>query len=401
MRLLLAALLFLPAVALAADPMLEAAPPEAWPLARGCLAGTGRSEMSVRLPLEKRWERRFDRTSFAATPVIAAGMVYVGDLDGSFHALALDSGETKWTYRAEGAGFPSSAAVSPDPALPLVVIGDDTGLVRALDVRTGAVAWEYTTEGEISGGPTIIPGDAAAGRAARVLVGSQDATLSCLNLADGAVAWKLELADQIRCGPTVARSARGDRVFIAGCDGKLHVVDAADGGEVHAVPIDGPTGTTPTVADDRVFFGTEGGSFFAIDFVAGAEVWRARSSAGGQSYRSSAAVADGLVVVGSRGKAVEAFSRDDGVRKWRQPRRGRVDASPAVVHDGDPAARGDDLVVVADASGTVAILRAADGSVAWEFAAGGGFSAGAAVAAGHVVIAADDGAVWCFASPER
>ena len=401
MRLVLAAACLAAMRAVAASPRDEA-PADAWPMARGCPAGTGRSAATLRLPLAERWHRVLEKTAFGAGPVIAEGTIYVGDLDGTFHALALDTGATRWTYKAKSAGFPSAAAVSPDPAVPVIVVGDDGGGVVALEREGGAVRWTYETAGEISGGPTILPADAAAGRPARVLVGSQDASLSALDLATGAVAWKHSIADQIRCSPTVAAAADGDRVFLAGCDGKLHVIDVATGEEKAAVPIDGPTGTTPAAAGGRVFFGTEGGVFFGIDYVAGTVAWRTAGAAGGQAYRSSAAIADGpagpLAVVGSRGKAVEAFAVADGSRAWRRPLRGRVDAAPAVVAittAGGPPRQG---VVVADAAGKVSVLDAATGEVAWEFDAGGGFSAGAAVAAGHVVLAADDGTVWCFAS---
>jgi outer membrane protein assembly factor BamB len=165
------------------------------------------------------------------------------------------------------------------------------------------------------------------------------------------------------------------------------------------VPIEGPTGTTPAVLGDRVFFGTEGGVFFGIDVVTGMEAWRAAATASGQSYRSSAAIADDLAIVGFRGKAVEAFSAADGSRPWRRPMRGRVEASPAVVvatgPNGSPARS---VAIVADASGRIAALDAASGDPAWEFDAGGGFGAGAAVAAGRVVLASDDGILWCFRS---
>jgi outer membrane protein assembly factor BamB len=285
--------------------------------------------------------------------------------------------------------------VAADAALPLVIVGDDTGVVRAFDAATGKVAWEYETDGEISGGPTILP---TAGGGGRVLVGSQDASLSCLNLADGKPLWKHSIADQIRCSPTVAETPAGDRVFIAGCDGKLHVIDAATGEETAAVPIGGPTGTTPAAAGDRVFFGTEGGGFFAIDFAAGRAAWDVQPAAAGQAYRSSAAVAGDLVIVGSRGRAVEAFARADGARRWRQPMRGRVDASPVVV-EADVAGRRLPVAVVADAAGRVAALDVATGAPAWEFDAGGGFDAGAAVADGRVVIASGKGTLWCFATP--
>ena len=385
----IAVLVFLPFSAMADD----SAPADAWPMARGCPAGTGRSATTLRLPLTETWHRGFEKTAFGAVPVIADGTIYLGDLDGTFHALHLDTGTTRWSFKAEAAGFPSAAAVSLDPTQPLVVVGDDTGVVRAFDRATGTLAWEYKTEGEISGGPTLL----AAAAGSRVLVGSQDASLSCLQLADGTLLWKHSIADQIRCSPTVASSAEGDRVFLAGCDGKLHVIDALNGEEKAAVPIDGPTGTTPATAGERVFFGTEGGGFFAIDFLAAAVSWRSPAAVNGQSYRSSAAIAGDLVIVGSRGKAVQAFSRADGGKPWRHPMRGKVDASPIVV----ATERGPVVAIVADTAGTIVALDAVTGDTAWEFDAGGGFSAGGAVAAGHLVIASDDGTVWCFSSPAR
>jgi outer membrane protein assembly factor BamB len=343
--------------------------------------------MPIALPLAEHWHRSFEKTAFGAVPVIAGGTIYLGDLDGTFHALDLETGATRWSFKAEAAGFSSAAAVSLDPALPLVVVGDDTGVVRGFDRATGKVIWEYETDGEISGGPTILP--AADGTPARLLVGSQDASLACLALADGAVTWKHSIADQIRCSPTVVEG----HVLIAGCDGKLHVIDAATGTETAAVPIDGPTGTTPAAADGRVYFGTEGGTFFGIDVRAGAVAWKMAPAVNGQAYRSSAAIADGVVIVGTRGKAVETFALADGARGWRRGMRGRVDASPIVL----PLAEGGGLAaVVADAAGRIAVLDAATGEPAWEFDAGGGFSAGAAAAAGRVVLASDDGVVWCF-----
>jgi outer membrane protein assembly factor BamB len=372
-----------------------AAPADSWPLARGTIGGTGRSAATLRLPLTEAWHREFAGTAFNATPVIAAGTIFLGDLDGTFHALDLETGETRWTFRPESAGFPAAAALSTEPAFPLVVVGDDAGLVRALDMATGAIRWTHETGGEISGGPTILPTTGGP----RVLVGSQDASLSCLALADGSVIWSHSITDQIRCSPTVAHTDAGDVVFIAGCDGKLHIIDADAGTERATVPIDGPTGTTPAVADGRIYFGTEGGTFFAIDAPEAREVWRVASVPPGQSYRSSAALADGLVIVGSRGRAIEAFAAADGARRWRHPMRGRVDAAPVVVlAQAAGAAAGCPAAIVADSAGTIAVLDAATGERRWQFDAGAGFTGGPAVAQGRLVIASDRGTVWCFAT---
>jgi len=392
---LIGSLLVLVVATLARADGPDAAPADAWPMARGCAAGTGRSAGALALPLVEAWRREFPRAAFAAVPVVDEETVYVGDLDGTFRAVSLADGGDRWAHTVEDAGFPSAAACGTAAGARLVVVGDDVGVVRAFDAETGTVRWTHETDGEISGGPTILAGP----EAARVLVGSQDATLSCLDLATGELLWKHEIADQIRCSPTVARTTAGDRVFLAGCDGKLHVIDVAGGGETAAVPIDGPTGTTPATVGDRVFFGTEGGTFFGIDAVRGEVVWRTAAATGGQSYRSSAAIADGLAIVGFRGKAIEAFSVADGGRAWRHPMRGRVEASPAVVTASGPeGALPRAVAIVADSAGIIAALDADTGTVAWEFDAGGGFGGGAAIAAGRVVLASDDGILWCFRS---
>lgn len=366
---------------------IDEAPADSWPMFRGVLAGTGRSAARLGLPLAERWQRRLEKTAFDATGVIAGGRIFIGDLDGTFHCLALDDGRTLWSFTTD-VGFPAAAAVSIDPAV--VVVGDGAGMVRAFDAADGTLRWTHETGAEISGGPTLLPAEGGT----RVLVGSQDATLVCLGLTDGAVIWKHTINDQIRCSPTVTAG----KVLLAGCDGRLHVIDATSGTAVVEVPIDGPTGTTPAAAGDLALFGSEGGVFWAIDVAAGKPAWQLAPQGNGQAFRSSAAIAGDVAIVGTRGRAVEAFATADGRRLWRQAMRGRVDASPVVVHLADePTGDGNRLgAIVADSAGKIALLDTADGGRLWEFDAGGSFTASAAVAGGSVVIASGDGTIWCF-----
>ncbi|MFN5756708.1 MAG: PQQ-binding-like beta-propeller repeat protein, partial [Planctomycetia bacterium] len=136
----------------------------------------------------------------------------------------------------------------------------------------------------------------------------------------------------------------------------------------------------------------------AIDVAAAKVVWQFMPAANAQAYRSSAAIADGLAIVGSRGRAVEAFVVADGTRAWRQPMRGRVDGSPVVAHLAGSKGL---IALVGDAAGRIAALDTATGKPAWEFDAGGGLTASPAVAAGHVVAASDDGTIWCFRSTSK
>ena len=366
------------------------APADAWPMFRGTAEGTGRSAAVLPLPLEPRWQQQVSELGFDATPVVADGVIYVGDLDGILYAINLADGSVRWQVSGS-LGYTSAAAVCGD----VIVVGDIDGMVRGLSAADGATLWTHESAGEISGGPTVL--SAEGDLPLRVLVGSQDATLVCLAAADGRVLWSHTIADQIRCSPTVAAG----RVFLAGCDGKLHVIDTGDGTAVGEVPIDGPTGTTPAAFEQQVYFGTEGGSFFAINVAEPGVRWQMQPAAGGQAYRSSAGLGTGeagpLAIVGSRGRVVEAFGLADGDRAWRQRLRGRVDGSPIVLRVAAGSASPEEVAVVGDAAGTIAALRTTDGEILWEFDAGSGFVASPAVAEGRLILATDDGTVWCFA----
>src|SRR5215216_1962360 len=86
------------------------------------------------------------------TPVIAAGLVYVGSYSGTLNALDLATGKTRWMYETGAAvrepnlnlelGILGSAAVAGDT----VYVGDATATVHALDAATGALRWKAKTD---------------------------------------------------------------------------------------------------------------------------------------------------------------------------------------------------------------------------------------------------------------
>jgi len=122
----------------------NAAGPEAWPMFRGTPSGAGRSKVVLQLPLKEHWNRRFEGGAFTATPVIYADTIYLGDLDGHFTALSLDTGKTLWQFDSSDSGFPSAAAVSTEPEYPFVVVGDDFGVIRCLNTKSGKVVWDLS-----------------------------------------------------------------------------------------------------------------------------------------------------------------------------------------------------------------------------------------------------------------
>ncbi len=347
---------------------------EDWPVVRGNAAATGVAASPLSDELELSWKYTAEDSAFEATPVIVAGVVYIGDADGTFHAVDLATGEVKWTQKFEEAGFLAAAAVKEDA----LFVGDYNGMVRRLSTATGEQAWEFDAETEVYAGPSL--------SGENVLITTEGGVLFCLNAADGQEVWRFTIEAPLRCSPIVVNG----RALLAGCDGKLHAVDVSTGKEVTSLAIDGPTGSTPAIVEGVAYFGGESGLFQAIDVPAEGEmklVWKYKDPRRGQGIRSAAAVNDDVVIYGSQGKAVYCLARASGERKWQLTDRTRIESSPVIAGD---------RAVVATASGKLLLVNIADGKKVWDYDAGGGFQSSPAVVDGQLVIGNDDGTLYCF-----
>ena len=354
------------------SPLFAAESPGAknWPLYRGDRQLQGVAHTTLPERPEVLWEFEAEDSAFEAAAVIDSGSVYLGDADGLFYAIDLETGRPRWTFETE-LGFTAPAAVREGR----VYVGDIEGVFFCLDSATGAKLWSFQSEAEINGAPNFYQD--------QVLFGSQDATLYALDARSGELVWKHQIEDQIRCAPTIAEG----HAFLAGCDGRLHIIDLSQGKAIAQVPIGGPTGSTPAALGDRVFFGAESGTFFGINWREARVDWKYQDPRRAQPFRSSAAVTDELVVFGGRDKFVHAVDPQTGELLWTFPTRGRVDSSPVLVGD---------RLFVGSADGRLYALDKQTGEKRWEYDAGRDFVASPAVAAGRLVIGATDGTLYCF-----
>ncbi len=343
---------------------------ESWPLARGNVLADGVAKTKLPEKLEVAWKVTIDKGAFDGTPVIADGVVYLGDMDGMVYAWKLADGSEIWKRK-----FESGFIASPSLRDSLLYVADMDGKLYALDRKTGEPKWTFAAEGEIDNGVNFWKD--------LLLFGSQDSKLYCLKADSGELVWKLAIQDQIRCMPTVV----GDRSFVAGCDSTLHIIDLNEGKEAAAVPIEAPTGVTSAVLGDNVYFGTEGGAFFAVNWKEAKVTWKAEDKGSPQPYRSAPAVQEGIVVVGSRSRRVEAYDPQTGTELWTFATKQRIDSSPVIVGD---------RVFVGAADGRLYGLELKTGKQVWEYQATGGFTGSPAVANGKLVIATDRGVVYCF-----
>ena len=77
---------------------------------------------------------------------------------------------------------------------------------------------------------------------------------------------------------------------------------------------------------------------------------------------------------------------------WSFTAKRMVDSSPVIVGR---------RVFVGASDGRLYSLDLSSGAEIWRYEAGGGFTGSPAVAAGRLVIASDDGVVYCFGEKEK
>lgn len=164
-----------------------------WPVARGDAASSGVAKAPLAEPLSLDWKYAVTADSaIEATPVIAGGVVYVGDTEGGFHAVNLATGEAVWSKKFANAIFTSAAAVANNK----VFFADIDGIIRCLSTVDGSEHWQRSVDSEVHAGPTLY-GDS-------ILVTTESGTFHRLDAATGEPKWEpFAIEAPLRCSATV------------------------------------------------------------------------------------------------------------------------------------------------------------------------------------------------------
>lgn len=342
-----------------------------WPLFRGDALQTGYLA-KVTLPdkPELLWKIKVPE-GVDSTAAIIGDVIFLGTVDGQVLALSLKDGSTIWKYHTKAVTLKASAAVRDG----IVVIGDGEGIIHALDAKTGEKKWTVTTQGEIISSANFT-------KDGKVLVGSNDENLYCLDLKTGKEYWKYKIEGPINGSPGVVEGY----TFVAGCDGALHVIKISDGTMLHKVAMGGPSGASAAIDGDKLYVGNMERSFLCIDWKKGEVIWEYEPPRTASFY-SSAAIAEGLAVVGSRDRKIHAIHMKTGKEAWLFPTRGRIDCSPIILGSRVYCPSGD---------GNLYCIDLKTGKKVWQEPLGAAVTASCAYGNGRLVVGNSDGAVFCF-----
>jgi alcohol dehydrogenase (cytochrome c) len=130
--------------------------------------------------------------SFAATPVVVNGIVYLQDLDANVYAISLATGKLRWEYTVN---VPEATGPGPDGVAVAggVVYGDTSTAVFALNAASGKVIWtddglltsaqgSFEIQPQVSGGRVYLASAYGSGAGGGVLL--------ALNASSGRLLWK-------------------------------------------------------------------------------------------------------------------------------------------------------------------------------------------------------------------
>jgi outer membrane protein assembly factor BamB len=262
--------------------------------------------------------RHANRRCTASSPTVADGVVYQSflnrppcnsekspsELDGEVVAFDARTGRIRWRARL------GPTESSPLVAGGLVVVGDWRGDVTALDRRTGKVRWRTRTGGRVKG--------AVAQSGRRLFVGAYDGRLYSFALRTGRELWSTGSQEGLTGRGTFYSTpaiAYG-RVYIGSTDGKVYSFGAASGDLIWSQGTGGYVYSSPAVARGRVFAGSYSGRLFAFDAATGDVVWE--TDAGGEISGAPTVLA-GLVYAATLEGRTFAVDARDGRVVWRFP----------------------------------------------------------------------------------
>lgn len=266
-------------------------------------------------PIDGEVSWQFDTAdSVRSPPTIQDDVVFAGDDSGVLYAIDGDSGDSIWTAET-GADVTGAPAVVDET----VYVGSFDGTLYAFDVTNGSNRWEFETDGVISGGPAVID-DA-------IFFGSGDEKIYSVDTHDGSERWEFEADAEVTSSP----AADGERVYVTTAAGTLYTLDSATGEAHWSFELTGLTGSSPALSNEVVYAadGIGGESLHALSAADGDLMWSVELD----GTPTSPVVAEETVYIGTDAGSLYALGADGGDELWRIDIEQGLLASPVILEN--------------------------------------------------------------------
>jgi outer membrane protein assembly factor BamB len=300
---------------------------------------------------------------FPGEPLLADGVIYVGDVQGTLYAIKLTDGSILWKYtnrqqiyeapakRGEMIYFTSRKGLTAlaredgrvvwncnlvadaTESSPLIVndriiVADTNGKVSAVDFG-GKLIWQHDIAEDAPPSPPRADGLQAkmAGTAARPRTAASDGTaifqpifdqsrIAVIDVKAGRRRWSFETKGWIYVHPTVTE----DRVFFGCQDNHLYCLDKRRKTVIWSFPANSRIETGVAYRDGSVFVGSCDGRFYRIDAETGKAVWSYQTpetKGASTAIYSAPLCTEDEVYFGSFDGHLYCLKIADGALKWR------------------------------------------------------------------------------------
>jgi outer membrane protein assembly factor BamB len=260
----------------------------------------------------------------------------------------------------------------------------DNGVIYAVRKNSGRRQWRRDL-GHLAAASPAIGGGSLYVPILERRKGLKAGRIVSLWLKGGRYKWARDLNSRSESSPLLHRG----RIYFGTEGGTLYALNAHNGRTIWRYQADGAIKGSPTLANGKLFFGDYGGHVHAVRVENGRRVWEAdvaaRALRSGRFY-ATAAVAFGRVYIGSTDGRMYSLSARTGRLAWAR-QTGDYVYSAAAVHDVPEVGP---TVYFGSYDGHFYALNAKTGGVRWRFNSGGRIS-GAATIIDRAVFFADLG----------
>jgi outer membrane protein assembly factor BamB len=184
-----------------------------------------------------------------ATPGVSDGLAFIAGCDEMFRAIRISDGKEVFSV-SSGAYTGASPALRGGSAY----YGTFDNEVLSVNLAERKIAWHY--EHPQRKFPFY---SSAAVTSSRVVLGGRDKMVHGLTL-NGKAAWTFTTRARVESSPAIA----GDRVFVGSNDGRFYVLSLTNGTKLWEFEAGAPLSASPAIANGRIVIGSQDGRLYCF-----------------------------------------------------------------------------------------------------------------------------------------
>lgn len=390
-----------PALAAVAVDLPEPWTNQFWPQAGGYPAHA-MGHLALGANLKEVWSASIGkagaRTPLSAQPVVADGVVFTLDAQGTVKAFDAASGTEKWSAKTRPCAGDETSA--PGGGLShgggRVFVSNGCAFVAALDPATGAVAWRATLPAPAQSAPTVVDD--------RLYVVTMNNQMHALAVADGAALWSYTGTPE-ETGVLGAAAVAADKTLavLPLSSGELIGLRPENGQVAWSDSLSSVRGAGPlsSIADIRglpvidqgaVYAASYAGRLVALDAVSGRRLWQREGGSAETPWPSGS-----FLFSLASDQRLLALSRDTGALKWsvQLPRfAGKKAKGKALIWSGPVVAGG--RLILASSDGRMIEADPQTGKTLRETKLKGAVSLAPVVALNTLFVLSDSGRLTAY-----